>query len=89
MVIDKTTLARSAALLSREGLIQVNEGNDRREKLLSLTEEGATRFRRAYPLWKSVQNRILRGAGRPVIEDLTRHLAAVVEAAQNGGSHGK
>jgi DNA-binding MarR family transcriptional regulator len=89
MVIDKTTLARSVALLFREGLIQAGKGADRREKLLSLTEEGSTRFRRAYPLWKSVQSRILRGAGRPAIDDLTRHLAAVVEATKEGGSHGK
>ncbi|MEW5884984.1 MAG: MarR family transcriptional regulator, partial [Armatimonadota bacterium] len=29
MVIDKTTLARSVALLSREGLIRAEEGRDR------------------------------------------------------------
>lgn len=89
MVIDKTTLARSVALLSREGLIRADEGKDRREKLLSLTERGALRFRRAYPLWKSVQIRIIHGAGRPAVEDMTRHLAAVVEAANSGGPHGK
>ena len=89
MAIDKTTLARSLALLSREGLIRANAGRDRRERHLSLTEEGAARFRRAYPLWKSAQNRVLRGAGRPAIEELTLQLSAVVEAAKKGGSHGK
>lgn len=89
MAIDKTTLARSVALLTRKGLIDARVGKDRREKHLSLTTEGASRFRHAYPLWKSIQDRVVHGAGRPSLAGLTRHLTAIVDAANGGSSHAK
>lgn len=89
MLIDKTTLARSVALLSREGLIRAGEGRDRRERPLSLTEAGAARFKRAYPLWKSVQSRVLRRVGRSAIEEMSRRLASAADAAKQGRSYGR
>ncbi len=88
MVIDKTTLPRSLALLVREGLVEVRKGDDRREKLLSLTEAGEFRFRRAYPLWKAAQNRVKKRLGRARIESLIRDMSEAAQAAKGGIGHG-
>lgn len=86
MVIDKTTLPRSLALLAREGLIEARAGKDRREKLLSLTKAGESRFRRAYPLWKAAQDRVKKRLGRARTEALVRDLSEAVEAATGGNA---
>lgn len=87
MVIDKTTLPRSLALLAREGLIEMRQGEDRREKLLSLTEAGESRFRRAYPLWKATQDRVKKRLGRSRIDSLIRDMAEAAQAAKRGIEH--
>jgi len=88
MVIDKTTLPRSLSLLAREGLIEVRKGDDRREKLLSVTAAGQLRFKRAYPLWKAAQDRVKKRLGRPRIERLIRDISEASKAANGGCEHG-
>lgn len=88
MVIDKTTLPRSLALLAREGLIEARQGDDRREKLLSLTEAGESRFKRAYPLWKAAQDRVKKRLGRSRIENLIRDMSEAARAARGDIGHG-
>jgi DNA-binding MarR family transcriptional regulator len=87
MVIDKTTLPRSLALLAREGLIKVRQGDDRREKLLSLTGAGESRFKRAYPLWKAAQDRVKKRLGRSRIKSLIRGMSEAAQAAKAGIGH--
>lgn len=56
MVMDRTTMTRTIAPLERDGLLRVEAGaEDRRRKLVHLTEEGRARLAAARPHWKRAQ----------------------------------
>lgn len=84
MVLDKTTLPRSLSLLAREGLIEVRRGDDRREKLITMTAKGELALRRAFPLWKAAQDRVTKRLGAARLESLMKDLAEAAEAAKGG-----
>lgn len=84
MVLDKTTLPRSLSLLAREGFIEMRQGEDKREKLLTMTAKGELALRRAYPLWKTVQDRVMKRLGTARLESLIKDLSEAAEAAQGG-----
>src|SRR4029077_19437604 len=49
LAIDSTTLTRTLAIMERQGWIASQSGEDRRERLLSLTKVGTTQFKLALP----------------------------------------
>lgn len=55
LAMDSTTLTRTLRILDREGWIAERRGEDRRERLLSLTKGGRSQFNRALPAWEKVQ----------------------------------
>src|SRR6267154_538956 len=64
--LDETTLTRNLRPLIDAGWVAIRAGEDRREKLVSLTEAGAAKLREARPQWdraqKQMQWRLLKGA---------------------------
>ena len=58
MLMDRTTISRNIKPLKSKGLIQIDPGNDKRERQVSLTEKGHTVLAKAYPLWQNVQKKI-------------------------------
>jgi DNA-binding MarR family transcriptional regulator len=56
-VTDQTTLSRTIAKLKKDRLVSVRPGQDRRVKLVALTETGRQRFRAALPYWEEAQRR--------------------------------
>jgi DNA-binding MarR family transcriptional regulator len=58
MVLDQTTLPRSLRLLEEEGLIRIETGVDRRERLASATAKGRAAIARALPHWRRAQERM-------------------------------
>jgi DNA-binding MarR family transcriptional regulator len=59
MVVDRTTLTRNLEILEARGLVASEEGADRRERQLRLTEEGDAALTAAYPLWQAAQNKVM------------------------------
>ncbi|MDD2621344.1 MAG: MarR family winged helix-turn-helix transcriptional regulator [Syntrophomonadaceae bacterium] len=55
MGMDRTTLSRNMRVLQKRGLIAVDRGNDRREQILSLSNEGREILNQALPIWEEVQ----------------------------------
>jgi len=55
LAIDSTTLTRTLAIMERRGWVASRSGEDRRERLLSLSEAGRGEFKRARPHWEKVQ----------------------------------
>ena len=54
--LDRTTLARSASLLERNGWVGSKPSQlDAREHVLSLTSEGRDKLEAAFPSWKEAQ----------------------------------
>lgn len=56
--LERTTLTRNAALLERNGWIDVDRPKDRRERPLRLTASGRRKLESAYPDWKAAQDSI-------------------------------
>lgn len=65
MVTDRTTMARNLEPLEKNGLLKVGPGDDRRTRIVTITEEGRKKLAEAFPLWKKTQDEIkkLMGAG--------------------------
>ncbi len=64
MVVDRTTLTRNLEILQERGLVLTEEGEDRRERQLRLSDKGMTAVIGAYPLWQAAQTRAIEMAGR-------------------------
>jgi DNA-binding MarR family transcriptional regulator len=82
LVMDRTTLTRNLAPLVREGLAEERPMADKRVRAFALTEQGRKVFERALPGWKKAQARIVRALAASELEQLSRTLGAVVQAAQ-------
>jgi DNA-binding MarR family transcriptional regulator len=61
--LDRTTLARDLKPLTKQGLVKITAGADRRMRKVRLTRKGREAIGRAYPLWQQAQARILEGSG--------------------------
>jgi DNA-binding MarR family transcriptional regulator len=56
--LDETTLTRNLRLLIDAGWVAIRPGEDRREKLVSLTDAGAAKLHDARPAWERAQERL-------------------------------
>jgi DNA-binding MarR family transcriptional regulator len=62
--LERTTLTRNLRPLIRDGLLRIDEGEDRRVRRAAITPKGEEAARRAYPFWKKAQDAaIAAGAG--------------------------
>jgi DNA-binding MarR family transcriptional regulator len=58
LAIDSTTLTRTLAIMERQGWVASRPGDDRRERLLSLSKAGGAEYKRAVPHWEKVQQEL-------------------------------
>lgn len=77
-VTDRTTLTRNLKLLEKQDLIRVNSGNDRREREVTLTDQGREAVAKAYPLWLKAQRHVVKSLGEERWQALRQELSAVV-----------
>ena len=56
--LDETTLTRNLLPLIDAGWVAIRPGEDRREKLVRLTDAGAAKLREARPAWERAQQRL-------------------------------
>jgi DNA-binding MarR family transcriptional regulator len=56
--LDETTLTRNLRPLIGSGWVALGTGEDRREKLVRLTEAGAAKLQKALPAWERAQQRM-------------------------------
>lgn len=81
LAMDRTTLTRNLAVLTKQHLIRSEEGADRRMRLVTLTQKGEQTLEQAWPLWREAQARIERALGPARFDALLAELAAVRAAA--------
>lgn len=79
---DQTTLSRTIAKLRTERLVVVRAGEDRRVKVVSLSDTGRRRFAAAMPYWEEAQ----RTASRLLPLGDVRALARSVRKARRAGN---
>lgn len=63
MATDRTTLTRNLELLNKNGLVRVEDGDDRRTRIVSITDDGRKKLARAFPYWKKTQDEIKKMMG--------------------------
>src|SRR6516164_3406612 len=56
--LDETTLTRNLRPLIDAGWVAIRPGEDRREKLVRLTDAGAAKLTEARPAWERAQQRL-------------------------------
>jgi DNA-binding MarR family transcriptional regulator len=56
--LDETTLTRNLRPLIGAGWVAIRPGEDRREKLVRLTDAGAAKLNEALPEWERAQERL-------------------------------
>jgi DNA-binding MarR family transcriptional regulator len=57
--LERTTLTRNLGRLVRDGFVQIDEGEDRRVRKVTITPTGKEAARRAFPFWKKAQDAAL------------------------------
>ena len=77
LAMDPTTLLRNLAPLARDKLVRVDPGEDRRTRIVTLAERGATALGLALPLWRRAQARIVEHIGPERLPALSERLAAL------------
>ena len=81
-LMDRTTVTRNLKPLANQDFLRIYPGEDRREREVSLTRKGKGVLKRAYPLWKRAQARMMKGLGPQRFGRLVNDLSAVVKTAQ-------
>jgi len=78
LAMDRTTLARNLKLVERRGLVKVIPGEDRRERIVMLSDKGYSALSKALPLWQEAQTQIVAGFGQSRLNNLLQDLSAMV-----------
>jgi DNA-binding MarR family transcriptional regulator len=60
---DQTTITRNINILEKRELVSSDAGNDRRFKLVSLTQAGRDALEKALPLWEQAQTEVRQHLG--------------------------
>jgi DNA-binding MarR family transcriptional regulator len=81
-VMDRTTLTRNLEVLEKQGLINAVSGEDRRTRIVTITEDGRAVLLKAYPLWEQAQSRIREAMSEDRLQTLMKSLSELVEASQ-------
>ena len=83
LIIDRTTLTRNLRLLENSGYIKIQPGRDRREKAITLTQEGKKTLKQALTLWKEIHHQVQELVGEERFERLLRDLNVVENLLSN------
>lgn len=81
--MDASGVPRAIRPLTDQGLIAVTPGEDRRRRMLSITDAGAQRITAATPAWEKVQSELMTAIGADTWRTLAESLRAVRDAAVN------
>jgi DNA-binding MarR family transcriptional regulator len=81
-VMDRTTLSHNLAPLRRDGLVLVANGEDRRTRVIALTDAGKSLLETARPLWRAAQQRLVDVTGNDAHQQLLADLADLVAHAR-------
>lgn len=72
LVLEQTTLTRGLKPLIRDGFIKSEPGQDKRQKLLSLTLKGKNLYVKANKKWQQAQEDVVRKLGRKTAENILK-----------------
>jgi DNA-binding MarR family transcriptional regulator len=74
MGLERSTLGRNLRVLEAEGLVQLAEGDDLRNRLVLLSAAGKARLEAAHPAWEQAQGQLVARLGEGSRDELVRLL---------------
>jgi DNA-binding MarR family transcriptional regulator len=82
MVTDRTTLGRNLLPMEKRGLIKVGPGDDRRTRIVQITDAGEKKLEEAYPVWKKTQENIKQKIGSQNWSTMISNISNLVDQMQ-------
>jgi DNA-binding MarR family transcriptional regulator len=79
--MDSTTLTRTLRLMLKQGWIRTRRGEDKRERLFSLTRAGRRHLATAQPLWEAAQQRLRKHLGDAGWTNMKQAVSQITETA--------
>jgi DNA-binding MarR family transcriptional regulator len=79
--MDSTTLTRTLGPLRKQGWVRVRRGEDRRERLFSLTRAGKRQMANAQPYWSLAEQRLRHELGDGSWKSMKETVSRMTEAA--------
>ena len=79
--MDSTTLTRTLRLLLKQGWIRVRRGEDKRERMFSLTAAGKRKMADAQPHWEQAERTLQQQLGNAGWKSMKQVVSRVTEAA--------
>lgn len=83
-VMDRTTLTRNLKPLEKQGLINIESGEDKRKRVVTLTPKGTETLAKALPLWEKAQARVIKGLGQERWSSILNNLSEMVLLTKQG-----
>lgn len=83
LAIDSTTLTRTLGPLAKQGLLRARRGDDKRERIWTITAAGKRRLASLAPAWVAVQSRLREELSDVPWDRLLTDLALVTGAASS------
>ncbi|MBB2930251.1 MarR family winged helix-turn-helix transcriptional regulator [Paraburkholderia silvatlantica] len=78
LAMDRTTLTAALKPLERRGLVVIEQDpEDKRGRLLSLTDEGHRLLNAAFPIWQETHEEIEKAFAEGEVDKLREHLRAL------------
>jgi DNA-binding MarR family transcriptional regulator len=84
LAMDSTSLTRTLSIMRREEWLAERRGQDRREKLIRLSNPGVKKLREAEPVWERVQLQVHEALGEQDWKQLMELAQRVAVATQRG-----
>ena len=79
MATDRTTITRNLKPLLRDGLVMISPGEDKRERVVTVTPKGENLSLQTMAAWEKFQRKIEGTVGKERIERLCRELTSAME----------
>ena len=81
LVLEQSSLSRNLAVLERQGLVVLEPGADKRQRIVKLTRAGRALLARGYPVWKQAQAEVAAAVGPAALELQLRSLRRLARSA--------
>jgi DNA-binding MarR family transcriptional regulator len=82
LALDRTTLTRNLKLLEEAGLLTSEPGNDRRTRMITLSQQGVEVLLKALPVWEEAQAQVVEGIGQEQFRTLLTQLSDIATLAR-------
>jgi DNA-binding MarR family transcriptional regulator len=81
LAMDSTTLTRTLGLIRKQGWVRVRRGEDRRERLIGLTQAGKAQLAEAQAHWERAEHRLRQGLGDAGWKRMKESVSRMTESA--------